>query len=71
MSQLKYENGVVFVVGHPGISRIIRYLSGGVIDVYGPKGANYTKGSIVPVVIGLHLTKKPHRDSVLKNSNFP
>mgnify|MGYP006224832363 FL=1 len=44
MRQLKYENGGVFVVGHPGISRIIRYLSGGVIDVYGPKGANYTGG---------------------------
>ena len=37
MSQLKYENDGVFVVGHPGISRIIRYLTGGVIDVYGPK----------------------------------
>ena len=33
----KYENGVVFVVAYPGISPIIRYLSGGVIDVYGPK----------------------------------
>ena len=44
MNQLKYENGGVFVVGHPGISHIIRYLSGGVIDVYGPKGANYTGG---------------------------
>ena len=40
----KYENGVVFVVGHPGISRIIRSLSGGVIDVYGPSPANYTGG---------------------------
>ena len=44
MGQLKYENGGVFVVGHPGISHIIRYLTGGVIDVYGPKGANYTGG---------------------------
>ena len=44
MRQLKYENGVVFAVGHPGISHIIRYLTGGVIDVYGPKGANYTEG---------------------------
>ena len=44
MSQSKYENGVVFVVDHPGISRIIIYLSGGVIDVYGPSPANYTGG---------------------------
>ena len=44
MRQLKYENGGVFVVGHPGISHIIRYLSGGVIDVYGHKVANYTGG---------------------------
>ena len=44
MRPLNYENGVVFVVGHPGISLIIRYLSGGVIDVYGPNGANYTGG---------------------------
>ena len=44
MCQLKYENGGAFSVGHPGISHIIRYLTGGVIDVYGPKGANYTGG---------------------------
>ena len=44
MSQLKYENGGVFVVGHPGISHIIRYLTGGVIDMYGSKGTNYTEG---------------------------
>ena len=35
---------MVFVVGHPGISLIIRYLTGGVIDVHGLKGANYTGG---------------------------
>ncbi len=46
MCQLKYENGAVFVVGDPGISRVIRYLSGGVIDVYGPKVANYTEGGM-------------------------
>ena len=46
MSQLKYEKGGVFVVGHPGISRIIRSLSGGVIDVYGPSPANYTGGDV-------------------------
>ena len=44
MSQLKYENGGVFVVGHPGISHIIICLSGGVIVVYGPKGVNYSGG---------------------------
>ena len=44
MSQLKYENGGVFVVGHPGISHIIIHLTGGIIDVYVPKGANYTGG---------------------------
>ena len=44
MRQSKYENDGVFVVGRPGISLIIRYLTGGVIDVYGPKGANYTGG---------------------------
>ena len=46
MRQLKYENDGVFVVGHPGISRIIRYLTGGVIDVYGPSPANYTGGDV-------------------------
>ena len=44
MSQLKYENGRVFEVGHPGISHIIICLSGGVIVVYGPKGVNYSGG---------------------------
>ena len=40
----KYENSGVFVFGHPGISHIIRCLTGGVIDVYGPSPGNYTGG---------------------------